>query len=87
MSAQWSSQERFSALTIFEEKYADLRRQEKTSRAPTELLYHAIGVDLQCEVTALRKALEVIKQCGDIVAHDVAVKALAKTSPKARKQP
>jgi len=56
--ADWTQEEKLNALNVFEQKYADLRKQEITSRAPAELLYHSMAIDLQCEVTALREALE-----------------------------
>jgi len=56
--AEWTQEERLSALNYFEARYAVLRGQERSSRAPAELLYHSIAIDLQCSVIALRGALQ-----------------------------
>lgn len=54
---EFTAEEKFAALNDFEARYAALRKEERTSRAPAELLYHKIATDLQATVNRLRAAI------------------------------
>lgn len=64
-SPEYTQEEKMAGLIAFEKRFQALRSEERSSRAPAELLYHHIGQALQMALTrANARIAELEKKVG-----------------------